>query len=163
MARLVYLFNTLQEVTRNAARAASGTNFRDESAKSLVRQNAIFRTSAGTLVLGDPVTADHIRIDYLSVARNPDGSMQLTPIPEGALAACPARNRLICTADPHNASCIRFVRVRVCEPGGAGVCDPVEYVPLMPLLRVSALKLPMSTTIVKAETLGYESGQSMCP
>jgi Flp pilus assembly protein TadG len=163
LARLIYLWNTLQEVTRNAARAAAYTDFRDTAAKDVVRQNAIFRTSTGKLILGDPVTDEHIRIDYMALVRSSDGTLTMTPIPDVALPSCPARNRVTCAADPSNASCIRFVRVRVCEPGGSSACDRVGYASLIPFIRFSSLTLPTSTTIVKAETLGYKPGQSLCP
>jgi Flp pilus assembly protein TadG len=163
LARLVYLWNTLQEVTRNAARAAAYTDFRDSAAKDVLRQHAIFRTSAGKLVLGDPVTDGHVRIDYMALVRSSDGTLTMTPIPDAALPSCATRNRVTCTADPSNASCIRFVRVRICEPGGGSNCDPVPYAPLIPLIRFSSLTLPTSTTIVQAETLGYKAGQSLCP
>ena len=163
MARLVYMFNTLQEVTRSAARAASTTNFRDLSAMDGVRQKAIFRASPGPLMLGDPITDSHVRIDYMALVRDGSGALTLTPIAQSALPSCPARNRFICTNDPNSANCIRFVRVRVCTPGNGGACDPVPYEPVVPLLSLTPLTLPTSTTIVEAETLGYRPGQQACP
>lgn len=163
LARLIYLWNTLQEVTRNAARSAAYTDFRDAAAKDLIRQHAIFRTSGGKLVLGDPVTDGHVRIDYMTLGRSADGTLTMTPIADVSLPACPTRNRVICTADPSNPSCIRFVRVRICKPGGGSNCDPVPYAPLVPLIRFPSLMLPTSTTIVQAETLGYRAGQPLCP
>jgi Flp pilus assembly protein TadG len=164
VARLVYVWNTLQEVTRRAATAAANTDFTNVSANNLVRQQAIFRNSAGTLAAGSPVTDAHVRIDYMSLARASDGSMTLTAMPSGSIPSSPARNQVACTADPNSAGCIRFVRVRICTPGtDPTVCDPVQYVPLLPLITVSALTLPMSTTIASAETLGYEPGQPLGP
>lgn len=164
VARAMYMWNTLQEVTRRAASEAASTDFSDVSAMNVVRQKAIFRTSPGPLVAGDPVTDAHIRIDYMSLARAADGTLTLTEIPNATLPSCAARNQVVCTADPNAASCIRFVRVRICEPGNdASACDPVQYVPMLPLVTVSSLTLPPSTTIVKAETLGYQPGESLCP
>jgi Flp pilus assembly protein TadG len=164
VARMMYLWNTLQEVTRRAAAAAVHTDFTNVSAMNLVRQQAIFLNSQGTLLLGDPVTDAHIRIDYMSLTRASGGAMTLTPI-SGALPSSPTQNQVTCMGDPYSANCIRFVRVRVCASSSApGECDPLPYVPLLPLIPsslVSLLNLPPSTTIAKAETLGYEPGQPL--
>lgn len=162
LARIIYIWNTLQEATRSAAHAAAFTDFRDTAAMDALRQHAIFRSSAGKLILGDPVTDEHIRVDYMALVRSPDGTLTLTPIPAMSLPSCPMRNRYICTADPSDASCIRFVRVRVCKPGGSG-CDAVDYAPLLPFVHIDGLKLPTSTTIAKAETLGFQPGGPLCP
>lgn len=164
MARIMYLWNTLQEVTRRAASAAASTDFSDVSAMNKVRQQAVFRTIPGGLPIGDPVKDTHVRIDYMSLSRAPNGKLTLTPIPSGALPSCPARNQVACTTDPNSSSCVRFVRVRICAPGGdPGNCDAVTYVPMLPLVKVESLSLPPSTTIVRAESLGYQAGQSLCP
>lgn len=162
LARAIFVLNTLQEVTRRAASAAAHVDFQDETAKSAVRQNALFRTTAGQLIMGDPVTDQHIRIDYLALVRTAGGSMTLTPIPTSSMPSCPARNRLTCMANPHDASCIRFVRVRVCDPAASGVCTPVRYNAMLSLISLP-LDLPISTTIASAESLGHESGMTPCP
>lgn len=163
LARVIYMWNTLQEATRSAAHAAAFTNFRDTAAMDALRQHAIFRSSAGKLILGDPVTDEYIRIDYMALVRSSDGTLTLTPIPDMSLPSCPIRNRFICTANPSDSSCIRFVRVRVCKPGGGDACNPVDYEPLLPFVQLDALKLPTSTTIAKAETLGFQPGGALCP
>lgn len=161
VARAIYLFNTLHDVTRRAASAAAITNFRDEPAKDKIRQNAIFRSTPGKLLLGDPVTDEHIRIDYMALVRNAGGAT-LTPIATGALPSCTARNRIVCMTDPNAASCIRFVRVQVCEPGNTGQCDPVRYRTIVSLIDL-ALDLPQATTIFPVETLGFVIGGPPCP
>lgn len=163
LARAMYLWNTLQEVTRRAAHAAASADFHDQDAMNLVRQSAIFRTTAGKLIVGDPVTDEFIRIDYLALVRNGDGSLTMTPIPPAAMPSCPARNRYKCLVNSNDASCIRFVRVRVCQPGDPSTCDPASYVPMLPLTSATGLTLPKATTIVKAETLGYKVGSQVCP
>jgi hypothetical protein len=55
---------------------------------------------------------------------------------------------------------VRLVRVRICK-SASGACEPVDYQMLMPLVDLG-VKLPLSTTIVKAESLGYHPGDSMC-
>lgn len=162
LARAMYLFNTLQEVTRRAASGAAHIDFRDTAAKNRVRQAAIFRDSPGSLVLGGPVTAEHVRIDYMALVRAGDGSMTLTPIATGAMPSCPARNRVICMQDPNDPSCIRFVRVRMCDPGDSGACTQVSYQTIVPFVSLP-VRLPMATTIVTAETLGFSPGMPLCP
>jgi hypothetical protein len=163
MARAVYLLNTLQEVSRRAAALAAVTDFSDPAAMAAVRQQAVFRDTPGALLLGDPITDAYVHIDYLSLAYNSGGGLALTPIPTASLPACVARQRLNCTTDPNGGSCIRFVRVRLCAPGSAdGACNPIQYQTLVPLVSFAAT-LPVSTTIVRAESLGMRPGSPMCP
>ncbi len=163
MARAIYLLNTLQEVSRRAAMMAAVTDFSDPVAMAAVRQQAVFRNSPGTLLLGDPITDAYVHIDYLSLASTGSGGLALTPISTSGLPACVARQRINCVADPNSSSCIRFVRVRLCTPGSAdGACTPVQYQTLVPLISFPAT-LPVSTTIVRAESLGMRPGSPMCP
>lgn len=160
-ARALYLWNTLQDATRRAAAAAAISDFSNAAVMDAIRQAAVLRDSAGVLPLGMPVTDAHIRIDYLALTRNVDKSLSLTPIPAASLPACPARAQLNCVADPNGASCIRFVRARLCAPGTAE-CGEVLYQPLFPLTGIN-LALPQATTITKAESLGYQPGSTLCP
>lgn len=162
VARAMYLFSTLQDVTRRAANLASKTDFSDPRAMDAVRQKAVLRTSPGLLPLGEPITDAHIRIDYLSLPPGAGGGAQLTPIAAAALPACPATNRIMCMANPRDARCIRLVRVRVCEPGDANVCNAVQNSALTGFIALP-LTLPVATTIVAAETLGFRPGMQTCP
>jgi hypothetical protein len=123
-----------------------------------LRERAIFRTSPGTLMLGEPVTDQHIKIDYLQI---PAG----TSIPvsmSGALPASPQENRVNCASNLNAANCIALVRVRICAPGGSSAtCDPVAYTTLVSLIRLG-FPLPPSTTIARVETLGLVPG-TPCP
>lgn len=154
MARLVFLFNTLQEVTRRAAAMAIGSAFDPDTQKD-IRRRALFADSSGNLVLGDPITPDHLRLEYLSLSRTGTGALTMQPI--AMLPASPAQNRLNCLANPYGDDCIRFVRVQVCQPGVAA-CTPVPYQMLFPLIDLSGLGLPRSQTVVPAQTLGYTLG-----
>jgi hypothetical protein len=161
-SRAVYLWNTAQEITRRAARAAAMADFSDAAALAAIRQNAVFRSTPGTLALGGGVGDGHVRIDYLSL----DAAGKLQTIAPAALPAGPGANARNCTADPQAADCIRFVRASLCAPGSApGACDGIPYTPMVALLAplFSAdgplpLTLPPSTTVVKAESLGYAPG-----
>lgn len=158
LIRYMYVVNTLQEVTRRAASLASNIDFTNASAKSQVRTNAVFRTSSGGLVLGDPVTDDSIRIDYLAIVNSGGGSVP-TPIDAASLPSSPGRNRFICKAHPNDAGCIRLVRVRVCAAAVADACVPVQYKTIFPLISFP-IDLPISSTIVTAETLGFTAGMT---
>jgi hypothetical protein len=160
ISRAVYVFNTLQEVTRRAARSASVTDLADGVAMSKLKYDAVFDPVNGTLALAAPVTHAYIKIDYLSLQNGAGGSITPTVIPTASLPNCPARNRVTCSADSGDASCVRLVRVRICGPG-AGDCAPVPYETLLPLVSLP-VNLPTSTTIVKAESLGYTPGSPMC-
>ena len=162
VARIVYLFNTLQEVTRRGAQEAAVTDFHDSYAMNALRQRAVLRSSPGTLRFGDPVSDRHVAIDYLALLRGADGSLTPTPIAGARLPSCPSKNRHICTSDPNDASCIRFVRVRICEPGSGSACTPVAYKAVAGLFNLP-LDMPRATTIVAAETLGYVAGSPLCP
>jgi hypothetical protein len=153
LARLMYLCNTLQEVTRRAASAAANKDFSNSLAMEEVRQRAIFRTSAGTLAMSQRVTDKSIRIDYMSI-QNTGGTLSTVAIPAGSLPSTPAANRRACLVDPGAANCIRIVRVRVCQPGNGDDCVPVRFQSIIPLIDLS-VSLPRATTLVRAESLGF--------
>ena len=163
LARLMYVFNTLQEVTRRAAHELANTAPADPNSPSIVevRRRAIFQETGDNLVLGSPVTIDHVRVDYQSLIRSPaDGTM--TRVTTSPLPTSAAVNRQICMADPNNAGCVRFVRVRICQPGNAGDCAGVDYEPAFPLVPL-AIKLPISSTVAPAESLGFQVGMVPVP
>jgi hypothetical protein len=154
IARVMYVYNTLQEVTRRAAAAAAQVYPTDRTAIARLKQDAIFRSTPGELVLGPPVSDNHIRIDYLAY--------DLSVIPAGALPTCASDNQQICMANPHSASCIHFVQVRVCDPANAATCVATQSRSVFPLANL-AVPLPTAPTIVPVETLGYRQGVPPCP
>ena len=158
LARMEFLLNTLEEVTRRAAAAAANVDYRDSAAIKNVQTDAVFRNSPGPLALGDPVTADNVKIDYLSVS---NATWDLTHI--STLPTCPAANRSNCMTNPHSNNCIRFVRARVCASmDDAGGCSPMSYKMVFPLLDLSGMKLPSAETIVPAGSLGAAAGSIPC-
>ena len=160
IARLLYIFNTLQVVTQRAAAAAANADFSDAAAMRGVRQRAIFRASAGTLTLGAPVTDDHIRIDYLALADA--GGAAVNEIPAASLPSCPANNRVTCMQNPYGPSCIRLVRARVCDPADTSQCRRVAYQPLFSFIAIP-LSLTSAPAVMTVETLGAPPGQAPCP
>lgn len=161
MARVMYIYNTLQEVTRRAANAAATSDFSNPAITSAICQSAIFRDTPGELVLGSPVTDLHVRIDYLALVRQSNGSMTMTPISANSLPSCPGKNRQICMADPNASNCIRFVRVRVCDTANAAECVRLNYSSFTQLVPMP-ITLPTAPTIVPAESMGYVPGTGPC-
>jgi len=160
LARVLYLYNTLQMVTQRAASLAAVTDFHDAAAMNAVRQNAVLRTTPGTLAFGEPVSDAHVRIDYLSLSDT--GTITLAPIATASLPSCPVNNRINCTRDPYGGSCIRLVRAQICDPAVTDSCANVRYQGLFSLVSLP-IGLPKSTAIVSAETLGAKPGDTPCP
>jgi hypothetical protein len=154
IARAMYICNTLQEVTRRAAQAASYTDFTDTGAMQRIHEDAVFRQSPGTLLFAEPVTDAHVRIDYLAITQN---GATLGTAPVHPLPASPDENHETCMRERYSARCIRLVRVRICQPGEGNQCDPVPYRPLVSLIPLS-FALPVSTTMTVAESLGRPAG-----
>jgi hypothetical protein len=154
VSRLLFVYNTLQEVTRRAAAAAVSVYPGDAPSIAKVKQNAVFRSSPGELVLSQPVTDRNIRLQYLK--------FDLSVIPEGSWPASAASNRAICMANPHASNCIRFVKASVCALDAANVCNAVTSQMLLPLID---LRVPLhkATTIAPVESLGYVLGTAPPP
>ena len=164
VARAVYMWNLVHEITRRAARGAAGTDFSNAAALQAVREHAVLRAGPGSLPLGGGISDAYVRIDYLSLASGTPATL-----PVSALPGCPQRNRINCLNDPHGASCIRFVRARLCLPGQGARCDSVPYRPILPLLGLvfpsgaKAVRLPSGATVAVAESLGYPGNPNFCP
>lgn len=158
LARIEFLLNTLEEVTRRAAATAANVDYRDTAALQNVQANAVFRNSSGPLALGDPVVADNVKIDYLSLSKTDWDVKHISTLP-----ACRAGNRSKCMTDPHGDSCIRFVRARICASiDDSGECTPLRYQMVFPFLNLSGMKLPLAETIVPAGSLGATIGAIPC-
>lgn len=160
VARALFLWNTVQEITRHAARDAASANFADPAAMQVIRNAAIFNPSSGILLFSGNVDQSYVTVDYMWL----DTSGAMWPIAGGSTPTAPAtatQNMINCANNPNEASCIRFVRVQLCQPGSTGsACTPVNYTTLLPLfsdLFASAdapLQLPTSPTVVPVENLG---------
>ena len=75
--RVLFLWNTLPEVTQRAARAAAITDFSNPAAMQALRRAALFRADDGALPLAPNVSSAAIRIEYLW--QNAAG--ELAPVP----------------------------------------------------------------------------------
>ncbi|KQQ32504.1 hypothetical protein ASF61_15030 [Duganella sp. Leaf126] len=160
VGRAMYLVNALRMVTQRAAAAAARTDFSDPAALQAVRQQAVMRSTPGTLVMGAPVSDAHVRIDYLSLSGPAGDTMQ--PVSAADMPACPVNNRIACMKDPYGAGCIRLVRARLCDPAVSDRCQGTAYRALFPLVRLP-MALPVSTAIASADTLGASPGDGPCP
>jgi Flp pilus assembly protein TadG len=149
IARMLYVYNTLQEVTRRAATAAVNVYPSSETATDQVKQEAIFRNAPGNLALAPPITDKHIRLSYLR--------FDLSVIPTTSLPESAAKNRQICSSNPHATNCIRFVQAQVCDPAATATCTAVTSKMILPLID---LRVPLhkATTIVPVGSLGYVPG-----
>lgn len=129
--RLMYLFNTIQEVTRRAAREAVVT-WKLTHDTAAFKQAALFGGS--TLPAGGEVGTANLRIEYLNVS----GAVIST------LPTSPADNIIKC--ENGEAQCIASVRVSV---------TGVTYIPMVGLFPFLRIPLPPSTVTMPAESLGY--------
>jgi Flp pilus assembly pilin Flp len=152
-SRAMYMFNTLSEVTRHAARAAASISFTDTEALDLARKRAVIDEARGVLPLGSPITYQNIRIEYLYLPKN---AISLQVISAVNMPNSSEKNRVNCMNDPNSQSCIRAIQARICrETADTGDCTATTFKSIIPLVDLS-LKLPRSLTIVNAETLGYK-------
>lgn len=160
--RFFYLYNTVQEVTRCAARQAvvswMGKNgdWIDASIGGTsipsIRQQCLFNHNE--LVAGWEITEANIRLRALNL---------------GGTLASPAdsqTNLANCIADPAGSDCIRYVEASVvqvtcngnnCQPScdkNGNNCQPIQYQPMFGLIPLR-VGIPNSTVTMPAESLGY--------
>lgn len=148
LGRLMYVWNTVQEVTRRAAREAVVRNFATDVAA--LRREALFRVgAAGTVVL--PAAAEisnaEVRITYLDL-----NQVEVSPPPSD-----PADNLSACADASRTTSCIRYVRAEVCD---ATDCLGVFYRPVVGFLLGAGgidfrVRIPVSPVVMPAEGMGF--------
>lgn len=134
-ARLLYIHNTLQEVTRRAAREMTVRWITDEAD---VKTLALFGGAA--LPAGAEITSAEINIEYLA----PDNTMVTT------FPSSPGDNLSACGDALRQASCIFSVRVSI---------SSVNYVPMVAMFNsmFPSLTLPSSSVTMHAESMGFET------
>lgn len=146
LARIIFLWNTLANVTRRAAATvAVSAPVADHSA-------ALTAVAFGGVPLSVPrIDGTYFSVEYLN------GSLAAVPVPASA-----ADNLRHCVEDPQGSSqCARFVRVRLCQPGVAA-CAPVPFEPLFGIgpFGSMALVYPTFETVIPAGSLGYRPGMN---
>ena len=129
--RLLYVYNTMQEVTRRGAREAV-VRWIDQT--STIKSLALFGGSA--IPAGAEVTTANLSIAYL--AR--DGSA-VTSFPTD-----PGDNLSACADNTRTASCIYSVRATI---------NGVTYRPMVNLFSFLNLAMPTSTVTMQAESMGF--------
>jgi hypothetical protein len=133
--RMLYVYNTMQEVTRRGARAAV-VRWIDQT--DTIKSIALF--GGTSLPAGAEVTATNINISY----RKKDGdevlSTDLPTDPGDNLSACGDITRIN--------SCIYSVRVSI---------DGVSYSPMVSLFSFLNIGLPTSVVTMHAESMGFEN------
>ena len=129
--RLFYLNNTVQEVTRSAAREAV---VRWVNEQNTIKNLALFGKTS--LPAGIEIGAGNITIDYLNTSNG-------TPI--ATLPASAEDNISACVNGANN--CIAFVRVSI-----SGATYHPMIAGLFPFLSVP---IPASTVTMPAESMGY--------
>jgi Flp pilus assembly protein TadG len=128
--RVLYVWNSVQEVTRRAAREAV-VLWVDQA--DTARSRALF--GGASLPAGAEITAANISIEYLNASGTP-----------ASLPSSPTDNLNACLDPDRTGSCIRFVEVSL---------TGAQYVPMIGLFTFLSIDIPASTVVMPAESLGY--------
>jgi len=133
LARMMYIYNTLQEVTRRAAREMT---VRWITQEATVKTLALF--GSASLPGGAMIDSSSINIEYLTADGNP-----VTVFPSD-----PSDNLSACGDATRTASCIYSVRVTI---------NPTNYSPMLSLFSAFNIAMPGSSVTMHAESMGFES------
>lgn len=151
LGRLMYVWNTVQEVTRRAAREAVVRTF-SSAEQDALRREAVFRAGNGTgtvyLPFGPELSNALVQLSYLY---DTDPSHVVTSMPAG-----PKENLVACADAALTQSCIRYVRAEVCT---AADCGGILYRPMigfLPGFRSVQMFIPFSPVVMPAEGLGFD-------
>lgn len=148
--RLFYLYNTVQEVTRCAAREGV-IHWKSDTDKSRIQRKCIFQDENYTvnnvqLVAGWEIQNIHVRLRYLN---SPGATTEASPnpdSPEGNLSECAAQT----------SNCIRFVEASLWCTGDQNCANNrITYQPMFGLIPLR-VNIPNSTVTMPAESLGYK-------
>jgi hypothetical protein len=131
--RLLYVYNSLQEVTRRAAREATVRWINDQAT---VKSLALF--GGTSLPGGAEITSASIKIEYLQA-----GGGLVTTFPSD-----PGDNLSACGDATRTANCIYSVRVSI---------DNIKYSPMISLFSFLNLTMPTSSVTMHAESMGFET------
>lgn len=142
--RVLYVWNTVQEVTRRAAREAVVRDFADAGK---IQRSAIFGAEGGSDTINLPAAAEitqaTIKINYLN------GALAVaSPMP-----ADPVDNVSACNDATRTSSCIRFVEACLAVSGNC--TGLINYVPMAGLFPFLAVGIPVSSVVMPAESLGF--------
>jgi len=154
--RIMYIWNTTQEVTRHAAREAVVRDFSAAEIAAIQRESIFKAGSSGTVSLpaGAEITNATVRLAYLAV----DAGGNRVAITAGNMPADPADNISACgDAGRMFTSCIRFVQA--CIAVDNTCASSIPYQPMVLLLANLginlAINIPASSVVMPAESLGF--------
>jgi len=139
--RFFYLYNTVQEVTRCAARQAvvRRTNQVDGIQRTCVFQP---ESSTGDVSLPGAPEVTNVKVSILFVNFSGDVATPMPGSPEDNIVAC---------LDPTADGCIRFVEASIQDSSG----QPVSYQPMIGMFSYLGINIPVSTVRMPVESLGY--------
>jgi hypothetical protein len=154
--RLIYVWNTVQEVTRHAAREAVVRDFSGTEIAAIQRES-IFQggsTGAVNLPAGVEIANTTVKIVYLTV----DAGGNRVAITAANMPSDPADNISACSDILRmNISCIRFVQACIAVDDTCATSIP--YQPMVLLLANLgidlAINIPASSVVMPAESLGF--------
>ncbi|UUZ70756.1 pilus assembly protein [Polaromonas sp. P1(28)-8] len=131
--RMLYVYNTMQEVTRRGARAAV-VRWIDQT--DTIKSIALF--GGTSMPAGAEVTQADIKITYLT-----KGGLEVDPFPTD-----PGDNLSACGDATRAPSCIYSVSVSI---------EDVTYSPMVSLFSFLNIGLPTSVVTMHAESMGFEN------
>jgi Flp pilus assembly protein TadG len=137
IGRMLFIFNTMQEMTRNGARAAV-VRWVDPASQTEIKSIALFY--GASMPANPDLTTANISITYLQK----DGLTEVTTLP--ANPANPGDNLSACGDSTRIANCIYYVRVSI---SGA------TFTPMLGLFDFLTMPLPTSEVTMHAESLGF--------
>lgn len=133
LGRMLYLYNTMQEVTRRGAREAV-IRWVDEGAT--IKSLALFGGS--TLPAAPELTTSNVTIKYLNAAGN-----EVTNLP--------------LDAGDNMSACNDALRVNDCIYSVSVSLDNVTFVPLVSLFGMLNIAMPTTKVVMYAESLGFSN------
>lgn len=151
--RFFYTFNTVQEITRCAAREAVVKRF---TGWDQIKRQCVFSSqTSGTAVVPAAWEINNWDVNITFLDWNQD---------EISSPGTAEDNISACTPDPdtvigsRNANCIKYVKVTVlnCDDSGENCNSAVKYEPMFGLFPWLFMDIPGSTVIMPAESLGYQ-------
>jgi hypothetical protein len=154
--RIMYIWNTAQEVTRRAAREAVVRDFSAVETAAIKRESIFQGGTSGPVNLpaGVEITNTTVKLVYLTV----DAGGNRAAITAGNMPADPADNISACNdAGRVFISCIRFVQA--CIAVDDACASSIPYQPMVLLLANLgidfAINIPASLVVMPAESLGF--------
>lgn len=151
--RFFYTFNTVQEITRCAARE---TVVKRLTEWDQIKHQCVFSNqTSGTSVV--PATWEINNWDVSIIFLNWNQEEISSPgTAEDNISACSPDPDTVTGA--RNANCIKYVKVTVldCDDSGENCDSPVKYEPKFGLFSWLEMDIPGSTVTMPAESLGYQ-------